>query len=560
MEKIAALIRDALPEDVKDIDISLMPAGRPEWGDLSCAVALGLARHLRQSPQAIAQDVCNRLSGHEDIVCAHAVGGYINITLGNHMWHDVLRAILNQGTQYGHHDFGKGKSVNVEYVSANPTGPLHAAHARGAILGDALANLLASVGYDVVREYYINDAGQQIAVLGRTVLCHCQAIADCTTAIIPEGLYPGTYARDIAVSLMDQYPDYTALSFDFVCGFAVRILLSQIQDDLESVHLYHDLLTSERALQRTGIMDRMLAALRDKDLVYKGTLPPPKNAKGKPWQPEPLLLFKASNFGNEDDCALQNHQGQWTYFAGDLAYHWDKVQRGYNTIIDVWGADHASHVKRMQVALQALAGKSVDVAVVQMVHFSQEGKPLKMSKRAGTFVTLRDVLDMIDPDVLRFMMLTKKADTHLKLDIQEMKEQGKSNPIFYIQYAYARCCSVLRHAADCFGQEHVTADALKTSSFERLQDLSLAKVLADWPRQVQEAACSREPHRLTTYLYTVAQIFHGLWQKGNQDAGHRFIQSHDKHHSLALVALAQCAAFVIGSGLSILGIRPRKEL
>jgi len=560
MQKVRDLIQEALPQEAKDAEIILVPSAQPEWGDLSCSVALGLARVLRRSPQSIAQDLCDLLSSHADIQCANALGGYVNITLCDHVWCDELATILSRGLQYGHHTFGQGRRVNVEYVSANPTGPLHAAHARGAILGDALSNLLASVGYNVVREYYINDAGRQVSILGETVLCHCQAIAFQTEATIPKGLYPGTYVRDIAQSLMEKYPDYKELSFDFVCGFATRMLLQHIQNDLESMHLYHDLFTSERALQLTGIMDRMLTALRDKGLVYEGTLPPPKNDKGLGWKPQKLLLFKASAFGDEDDCALQNGKGEWTYFAGDLAYHWDKVQRGYDVMIDVWGADHASHVKRMQVALQALSGKGLDVVVVQMVHFSQEGKPLKMSKRAGTFVTLRDVLHRIDPDVLRFMILTKKADTHLQLDIQDMKEQSKNNPIFYIQYAHARCCSVLRHAKDHFGAECTNIDGLKRASFERLQDLSMTKVLSDWPRQVQEAAQSREPHRLTTYLYKVAQSFHSLWQKGNQDTGHRFIQDNDKQHSLALVALAQCTAFVIGSGLAVLGIHPRKEL
>ena len=560
MKKIGALIQRALPPEAKEAEIVLVPAAQPEWGDLSCSVALSLARLLKRSPQSIAQDICDRLSHQVGIARATAVAGYVNITLEEGLWHDELRHILDKGAQYGHRDFGRNQRVNVEYVSANPTGPLHAAHARGAILGDALSNLLESVGYKVTREYYVNDAGHQIFVLGQTVLRHCDAIDNQTEAVIPEGLYPGAYARDIAQSLMDVYPDYKALSFERVCRFATSMLLCQIQDDMDSMGLYHDLFTSESALQNTGIMGEMLWVLRDKDLVYEGTLPPPKSHKGGGWESKTLLLFRSSRFGDDEDRALQNSNGAWTYFAGDLAYHWDKVQRGHDLLINVWGADHASHVKRMQIALKALTGRHLDVEVVQMVRFSDGGKPLKMSKRAGTFITLRDILHMIDPDVLRFMMLTKKADTHLNLDIQVMQEQSKNNPIFYIQYAHARCCSVLRAAADNFGQEKVSVGALKRASFERLQDISLGKILSDWPRQVEEAARSREPHRLTTYLYKVAQTLHGLWQKGNADIGQRFIQDADSEHSLALVALAQCTAFVIGSGLKILGIHARKEL
>lgn len=557
---LSSLIKAALPPTVQDVDVSVVPSAQPEWGDLSCAVALGLARRLKKSPQVIAQDICSSLYGHPMIARACAVGGYVNITLHDHVWHDTLRTILKKGTYYGHHSFGQGIRVNVEYVSANPTGPLHAAHARGAILGDVLSNLLASVGYDVAREYYINDAGQQISILGQTVLCHCQAIEQKTTAIITEGLYPGDYVRDIAEQLMDHYPDYKALSFDFVCRFATNVLLEKIQEDLASMHLYHDILTSERAVQRAVLMEKMLSVLQEKGLIYEGTLPLPKSTKGTVRTSTKLLLFRSSALGDDQDCALKNGHGDWTYFAGDLAYHWDKVQRGYDVMIDVWGADHASHVKRMKIALQSLSGKSVDVNVVQMVHFFQGGKPLKMSKRAGTFVTLRDVLTMIDPDVLRFMMLTKKSDTHLQLDIAQMKEQSKNNPIFYIQYAYARCCSILRHAVDHFGPEKITPQQLEKAPFQRLTDLSVVKVLSDWPRQVQEAASSREPHRLTTYLYHAAQSFHSLWQKGKQDEGHRFIQEKDPDASLALVALAQCVQYVIGSGLGILGIKPRTEL
>lgn len=556
---IVEWIRQGLPPHVQSTDIVLLPAPKPEWGDHSCAVALGLARILKQSPQVIAQGLCDHVARHDDVRMVQAVGGYVNITYHDHVWHKELRTILNQPTTYGHSDIGHGQRVNVEYVSANPTGPLHVAHARGAILGDALSHLLQAVGYDVTREYYMNDAGVQIAVLGKTILCHCHGISTKTETVIPDGLYPGTYGHDIAVAYMRDFPQWQDQDFDHVCAYAVRMLMDQIQDDMYALDIYHTVLTSERLVHNTGLIQDMVDALAEKDLVYTGTLPPPKNHTG-PWDAQPLMLFKATAVGEDDDCALQNSQGAWTYFAGDLAYHWDKVQRGYDRIIDVWGADHAGHVKRMQAALKALSGRTIDIQVMQMVRFLKAGQPLKMSKRAGTFVTLRDVLDTIDADVLRFMMLTKKTDTHLTLDLQDMQEQSKSNPIFYIQYAHARCCSIMRHACRHFGVDAVTADALKEASFSTIDDMSMAKMLTDWPRQVREAALSCEPHRLTTYLYKVAQEFHGLWHKGNEDTGHRFIQEDDEAKSIALVALSQCVMHVIRCGLAILGIRPRHEL
>jgi arginyl-tRNA synthetase len=492
---------------------------------------------------------------------AEPVSGYVNITLVESIWEEVLRDILVKGDAYGHQTWGNGQAVNVEYVSANPTGPLHAAHARGAVFGDVVANLLDAVGYQVVREYYINDAGQQVIRLAETVLHHCRALASNQVAVIPQGLYPGTYGQDIARCFMDQHPnDWDAQSLTQVGEFAVAQMMEDIKETLIDLGVFHSVFTSEKALQTAGLLEKMQHVLQEKGLVYQGVLPKPIGHDDQDWVAHPLMLFRSTDFGDEQDRALQRSDGAWTYFANDIAYHWDKAMRQTQHMINVWGADHASHVQRMTGAVRAITNQDLEVLVFQMVHFLQDGVPLKMSKRAGNFVLLRDVLSMIDKDVLRFMILTKKADTHLELDIVKMQQQSKENPVFYVQYAHARCCSVLRAARALFSEEQCTPDALAKADFTPWMDWSLVKILSDWPRQVAEAARCREPHRIPNYLHKLAHAFHALWQKGNQDASMKLMKPEALGETYAAMALIQATALVMASGLKILGIVPKEEL
>ncbi len=538
-----------------------VPSERPEHGDFASPVAFSLSKICRKSPMVIAAELCDQLRNNPMIAKAEPVAGYVNITLMPPIWDYLLRDILCKGDAYGHQTWGQGTVVNVEYVSANPTGPLHAAHARGAVFGDVVANLLDAVGYQVVREYYINDAGQQVLRLAETVLHHCRALAANQVAVIPEGLYPGTYGQDIARCFMASNPDtWGDQSLAQVAEFSVAQMMVDIKENLRDLGVFHSVFTSEKALQQAGLLEKMQAVLEAKGLVYQGELPKPIGRDDQDWAPQSLMLFRATAFGDEQDRALQRGDGAWTYFANDIAYHWDKAVRHTEHMIDVWGADHASHVQRMTGAVRAITNQDLEVLIFQMVHFLHDGVPLKMSKRAGNFVLLRDVLTMIDKDVLRFMILTKKADTHLELDIVKMQEQSKENPVFYVQYAHARCCSVLRAAKALFHPDQCSAEALAKADFSSWMDWSLVKILSDWPRQVSEAARCREPHRIPNYLHKLAHAFHGLWQKGNQDAAMKLVKPEALNETYSAMALVQATAMVMASGLKILGITPKEEL
>ncbi len=559
---VESLLKSTLPGVLpQDTDWGFVPSDHPDHGDFASPVAFSLAKVWRKSPIIIAQELCAQLADNVLIEKAEPLSGYINITLKKQIWAQVLRDILSQGPLYGHQTWGNGAIVNVEYVSANPTGPLHAAHARGAVFGDVIANLLDAVGYQVVREYYINDAGQQVLRLAETVVCHCNALEKNQLAVIPEGLYPGAYGQEIAQSFLAQYPDqWRDLPLSHIATFAVREMMGDIQDVLHDLGVFHTVFTSEKALQSAGLLDKMHGIFTEKDLVYWGALPQPIGREDPDWVPTPLMLFRSSRFGDEQDRVLQRSDGAWTYFANDIAYHWDKARRKVDHMIDVWGADHASHVQRMAGAVHAVTGQDLEVLIFQMVHFLHDGVALKMSKRAGNFVLLRDVLEMIDKDVLRFMILTKKADTHLELDIVKMQEQSASNPVFYVQYAHARCCSVLRAAKALFPCHQSSPKALAGADFSKWVEEPLVKLLADWPRQVSESARHREPHRIPNYLHKVAHAVHALWQKGNHDATMKLVQPDDLKATYSAMGLIQSAANVMACGLNILGIQPKEEL
>lgn len=539
-----------------ELEWGFVPCEQSNRGDYGSPVAFALSKIYKKSPQVVAMDLAKCWETQEYVVKAEAVNGYLNITLHSSVWSNLVGTIIEKGSEYGHHTWGKNQIVNVEYVSANPTGSLHAAHARGAILGDVVANTLQAVGYDVVREYYINDAGQQIACLTDTILHHAKAIDKGEDAAeIPEGLYPGEHGRLLAEQWVALHPrDWSNLPQE-LAKFAVTSVMRDIQEVMELLGVHHTVFTSEKALQRQGAVDRMAKALNDKGYSYYGTLPQPEDGPCSVEDERPLLLFRSTLWGDEQDRALQRREGGWTYFANDVAYHVDKIQRNAAHVLDVWGADHASHVVRMTSAVQALTGQKLEVLLFQMVHFLKDGVPLKMSKRAGNVVSLRQVLSMIPADVLRFMLVTKKADTHLELDIGAMQEQSKDNPVFYVHYAHARCCSVLR-AIHGLGVQC----SVESLDWTLWTEWDVVKVMAQWPQVVHQAALHREPHRIPAYLHKLAHSFHALWHKGNQDHHMRLVQPGNIPFTQIAMHMVQAVAYVLSSGLQVLGIVPKEEL
>jgi arginyl-tRNA synthetase len=465
---------------------------------------------------------------------------------------------------------GKGRRVNVEFVSANPTGPMHVGHGRGAVIGDALAALLHKAGFAVEREYYINDAGAQVDVLARSLhLRYREQLGD-NVGPIPDGLYPGDYLIDTARNLLardgGKWRDKPETEWLVpLREFAVSEMMALIRDDLATLSIEFDRFSSERTLAEAGAIDKAVGVLEDRGLIYTGILEPPKGKLPDDWEARPQLLFRATQFGDEVDRPLKKSDGSWTYFAADIAYHLDKYRRGGDTMIDVWGADHGGYVKRVSAAVQALTNgaATLDVKLCQLVNLFDNGQPVRMSKRAGTFVTLREVIDEVGKDVFRFIMLTRRNDQALDFDFAKVTEQSKDNPVFYVQYAHARASSVMRHAAEEFPPEVLADAALAGARLELLSDpfeLSLIRLLASWPRIVDSAAEAHEPHRVAFYLQEVAAQFHLLWTKGRDEAQLRFIISGDPDLTRARLALVRGVAVVVASGLAVFGVTPAEEM
>ena len=572
---VAALTRLAeqgrLPAGLDTSKVTAEPPREAAHGDISTNAAMVLSKAAGMKPRDIAELLAGELRALPAVVSAEIAGpGFLNLRLADSVWYAQMADLLRQGAAYGDSDMGQGLKVNVEYVSANPTGPMHVGHARGAVFGDALAGLLEKAGYDVTREYYINDAGSQVDVLARSAhLRYREALGE-DIGEIPAGLYPGDYLKPAGESLAKTYGDKFAKApesewLQEFRLFATDAMMAMIREDLAALGVKHDVFTSERDLHAKGKVDEALAFLTGKGLIYEGVLEPPKGKLPDDWEPRPQTLFKASEFGDDVDRPLKKSDGSWTYFAADIAYHLDKFRRGFPTMINVWGADHGGYVKRMQAAIKAMTDDKgvLDVKLCQMVNLLKDGEPFKMSKRAGTFVTLRDVVDEVGKSVVRFIMLTRKNDAQLDFDLVKVLEQSRDNPVFYVQYAHARAHSVLRHAAEMFPNADLSGETLADVHLARLTDpaeLALIKLMASWPRLVESAAEAHEPHRVAFYLYDLAAAFHGLWNKGKDDAALRFLIAEDAELSFARMAMVRAVTLAIASGLAVFGVEPVEEM
>ena len=570
-EVTALIAAGDLPAGLDLSRIAVEPPRDPAHGDISTNAAMVLAKPAGKNPREIATKLAERLRAQSDVTAADVAGpGFLNLRLAENFWHARLREILAAGESYGDSTIGQGRRVNVEYVSANPTGPLHVGHGRGAVVGDALAALLEKAGFAVTREYYINDAGAQVDVLARsTHLRYREALGE-TIAEIPEGYYPGDYLRDAGRQLAERdgarWKDRPESEWlDPVREFATAEMLRLIREDLAVIGISHAVFASERALVQAGAIESALAVLEADGLVYVGTLEPPKGKLPEDWEPRPQTLFRSTKFGDDVDRPLKKSDGSWTYFAADIAYHFDKYQRGFADMIDIWGADHGGYVKRMQAAVTALThGKgALDVKLCQLVNLFDKGQPVRMSKRAGTFVTLRDVVDEVGKNVFRFIMLTRRNDQTLDFDFAKVMEQSKDNPVFYVQYAHARAASVLRLAREQIPDSELASESLQKSELHRLtagEELGLIRQLAGWPRLVESAAEAHEPHRIAFYLQDLAAQFHMLWNRGKEDANLRFLIAEEPELTKARLALVQGIKHVIASGLRVFGVAPVEEM
>ncbi|WP_438974235.1 arginine--tRNA ligase [Planktomarina temperata] len=557
-----------LPDGLSFDAVTVEPPRDAAHGDMATNAAMVLAKPSSCKPRDIAQRLATLLSADPRLASVEVAGpGFLNLRLASTLWADVLRAILTDPSGYGRATVGAGIKVNVEYVSANPTGPLHVGHTRGAVFGDALASMLDFAGYDVTREYYINDGGAQVDVLARSVYlryleAHGQEVA------FEDGTYPGDYLIAVGQALKEKVGDrYLGKGEQFwledVREFSTLAMMELIREDLLALGVKMDVFYSEKSLYGTGRIEAAIEDLKSKGLIYQGVLEPPKGKKPEDWEPREQTLFRSTDHGDDVDRPVQKSDGSWTYFAPDIAYHYDKVQRGFDQLIDVFGADHGGYVKRMKAAVSALSNDktSLDIKLTQLVKLFKNGAPFKMSKRAGTFVTLRDLVDQVGADATRFVMLTRKNDAPLDFDFDKVMEQTKENPVFYVQYAHARICSVMRKAQLAgVAVEDAVLQAADLAGLTDAAELTLAAKLAEFPRLIEIAARSNEPHRIAFYLYDLASEFHALWNKGNEQPELRFLQEGNLATSQAKIALIRATAVVISNGLGILGVQPAQEM
>ena len=563
-----AMVADGtLPDGLAMGAVTVEPPRDASHGDMATNAAMVLAKPAKMNPRMIADALATRLLADDRVAAAEVAGpGFLNLRLAPVLWQGVVKAALTDAT-FGQSTLGANKKMLVEYVSANPTGPLHVGHTRGAVFGDALASLLAYAGYDVTREYYINDGGAQVDVLARSVYLRYQE-AHGQEVAFEDGTYPGDYLIPVGEALKAKVgSEYLEKSEDVWLGdvreFSTEAMMDLIRADLALLGIKMDSFFSEKELYNTGLIEQAIAELDAKGLIYRGTLEPPKGKMPDDWEPREQTLFKSTAHGDDVDRPVQKSDGAWTYFAPDIAYHYGKVQRGFDQLIDVFGADHGGYVKRMKAAVSALSdGKvSLDIKLTQLVKLMKNGEEFKMSKRAGTFVMLSDVVALVGPDVTRFHMLTRKNDAPLDFDFDKVLEQSKDNPVFYVQYANARVNSVLGKArAAGIAVDDATLADVDFTKLSHDAELAVAKKLAEWPRLVEIAARGHEPHKIAFYLYDLASEFHGLWNRGNDDMSLRFLQDGDNDTTQTKIAMIRAVSVVIASGLGILGVTPAEEM
>jgi arginyl-tRNA synthetase len=570
----ALIAAGVLPSGIDQSRVTVEPPRDAAHGDMATNAAMVLAKDAGRKPRELAETIAEKLRADALVAKAEVAGpGFVNITLRPAAWVDTLRAAVGLGATYGKIDLGNGAPVNIEYVSANPTGPMHVGHCRGAVFGDALANLLAFTGFTVTREYYINDAGVQVDLLARSAFLRYREALGEKIGAIPEGLYPGDYLKPVGAAIATEYGDALARQSEtswlpIVRDKAVAMMMDAIRDELAALDVKPDVFFSERSLLMSG-EDRVGATielLRQRGYVYEGRLPPPKGAPTEDWEDREQTLFRSTAFGDDVDRPLKKSDGSYTYFASDIAYHRSKLERGFRTLIDVWGADHAGYIKRMQAAVAALSDRraELDVKVVQLVKLLRAGQPVKMSKRAGEFVTLREVVDEVGRDPVRFMMLFRKNDAVLDFDLVKVLEQSRDNPVFYVQYGHARAQSVFRNARAAFADlPHDVAQLAERADLARLDDtaeLALMRQIALYPRILAGAAAAHEPHRIAFYLFDLASEFHALWTLGNASPHLRFIIQNDRQLTEARLVLVQGVATVLASGLALLGVEAPNEM
>ncbi|MEI5663396.1 arginine--tRNA ligase [Bosea sp. CCNWLW174] len=564
-----------IPAGLSLARVVVEPTKDPAHGDLAINAAMVLAKEAGMAPRALAELIVVELAKDGDVLKAEIAGpGFINLTLQPAVFTEVLKAAVLAGAEHGRGAAKGEPRINVEYVSANPTGPMHVGHGRGAVFGDALASLLAFAGRDVTREYYINDAGAQVDVLARSAFLRYREALGEDIGAIPEGLYPGDYlvsvgqtlAKDYGPALRDQ-PERDWLPL--VRQAAIDGMMAMIRDDLAALGVVHDLFFSERSLQgrdgNSNAVHQTIEDLRARDLIYEGRLPPPKGQKDEDWEDREQTLFRATKFGDDVDRPLLKSDGSYTYFANDIAYHRSKFTRGFAEMIDVWGADHGGYVKRMQAAVKAVTNGegALDVKLCQLVRLLRNGEQVRMSKRSGDFVTLREVIDEVGRDAVRFMMIFRKNDATLDFDLAKVVEQSKDNPVFYVQYAHARCASIFRQAAEAFPDLDLSPQALAQSDLGLLTDeseIGIVKMIAAYPRMIEAAASSHEPHRVAFFVHDLASAFHSLWNKGKDSPQLRFVNQTDRKSTSARLAFVHAVRSVLASGLAVVGVTAPEEM
>ncbi len=560
----------ALPDGLPTGAVTVQPPRGEGRGELASNAALVLARPAERPAREIAALLAERLVSGPDVEEAEVAGpGFLNLRMAPALWRRSVRAALLSGTGYGRSELGAGETVNVEFVSANPTGPLHVGHARGAVYGDALASLLEFCGWRPTREYYVNDAGAQVDTLARSAhLRYREALGD--TIELPPDAYPGDYLRPVGEAMAetwgDRYRDRPESDWlQPARQFAVSAMMEEIRADLAALGVRMDLFVSERELQDSGRIETTIEGLRGRGLVYTGTLGRPKGMDAADWVPREQTLFRSTQYGDDSDRPLQKADGTWTYFAPDIAYHADKIRRGYSALINVWGEDHGGYVRRMKAAVSALSDQEVelDVKLCRLVRLLRDGTPFAMSKRKGDVILIRDFLREIEPDAVRFLLLTRKNDAALDLDVARVEERTRDNPVFYVHYAHARACSAVRKGRESLPETDLSDAALAGACLDAIghpAELAVARRIAGWPAAVEAAAAAHEPHRISFYLHALAGDLHALWTLGTDDRSLRLVQEGDPSATCARLALVRAAAIVIAAGLGILGIAPREEM